>query len=229
MQLLGPDVDVPQQDVVGDDALDEGGLVVLLLIVGLGAVEGHGDHGADELGLLVAALDEGGVVVMGTAAGQGLEGLVPIDHHRAVVGVQRGGGAFPLLPDPGQLIAGDHGALVVDDTDDPVRALLHLEYNALKYSAGHIHFLLVPMIEQGPFALSTRENSNSPFRCCGIVPIIAVLSRDFNRFFINICGKCRNDSLYRRKWASSARVRGRQAPGGRSGSRVMGPMDRRLR
>ena len=36
MELLGTDIDVPQQDIVGDDALDKGGLVVLLLIVGLG-------------------------------------------------------------------------------------------------------------------------------------------------------------------------------------------------
>ncbi len=33
VQLLGADVDVAQQDVVGDDALDKGGLVVLLLVV----------------------------------------------------------------------------------------------------------------------------------------------------------------------------------------------------
>ena len=39
VQLLGADIDVPQQNVVGDDVLDKGGLVVLLLIVGLGAVQ----------------------------------------------------------------------------------------------------------------------------------------------------------------------------------------------
>ena len=157
MEFLGADIDVAQKDVIRNDALDESRLVMLLLVIGLGAVQGHGDHGADEPGLLVAALDEGGVVIVRAAAGQGLKGLIPIDHHGAVVGVQGGGSALPFLSNPGQLIAGDHGALVVDDADDPVRALFHLEYNALKYSAGHIHFLLIPIF------LSVEQRDTLPF------------------------------------------------------------------
>ena len=131
---------------------------MLLLIVGLGAVEGHGDHGADELGLLIAALDEGGVVIVGAPADQGLEGLVPIDDHCGLIDCQGRRSAFPFFPDPGQLVAGDHGALVVDDADDPVGALLHLQDDALKYSAGHVDFLLIVAMEQGQTDLSTSEN-----------------------------------------------------------------------
>ena len=85
MELLGADIDITQKDVVGNDALDEGRLVVLFLVIGLGAVQRHGDHGADELGLLVAALDEGRVVKVGAAAGQGLEGLISIDDDSRLV------------------------------------------------------------------------------------------------------------------------------------------------
>ena len=138
VELLGPDIDVTQQNVVGDDALDKGGLVVLFLIVGLGAVEGHGDHGADELSLVVAALDKGGVVEVGTPVGQRFEGLVPVNDHGGIVHIQGGSGALPLFSDPGQLVAGYHGSLVVHDANDAVRALLHLEHDALKNSAGHV-------------------------------------------------------------------------------------------
>ena len=85
VELLGTDVDIPQQDVVGDDGLHKGGLVVLLLIVGLGAVQGHRHHGADELGLLVTALDKGGIIVVGPPADQRFEGLVPVDHHGGLI------------------------------------------------------------------------------------------------------------------------------------------------
>ena len=149
VQLLGADVDVAQQDVVRDDALDKGGLVVLLLVVSFGAVQGHGDHGADELGLLVAALDEGGVVKVGAAADQGLKALVPVDHHGRLVDVQGGSGALPFFADPGQLITGHHSTLVVNDADDPVRTLLHLEHNTLKNSAGHIPFPPLISAENG--------------------------------------------------------------------------------
>ena len=51
-----------------------------------------------------------------------------------------------------------NSALVVDDADDPVRALLHLEHNALKYSAGHVYFLLIFALKRGFFLVSTYEN-----------------------------------------------------------------------
>ena len=40
MEFLGPNIDVAQKDVIRDDALDEGRLVMLLLVIGLGTVQG---------------------------------------------------------------------------------------------------------------------------------------------------------------------------------------------
>ena len=39
VQLLGADIDVAQKDVIRNDALDESRLVMLLLVIGLGAVQ----------------------------------------------------------------------------------------------------------------------------------------------------------------------------------------------
>ena len=153
MQLLGPDIDIPQEDIVGDDALDKGRLVVLLLIVCLGTVQGHCHHGADELGLLITALGKGGVVEAGAAVGQGLKGLVPIGHRCGFNGVQGGSGTLPFFSDPGQMVAGDHRPLVVNDADDAVRTLFHLKYDALEYSAGHGRLLLFSALILSPGCL----------------------------------------------------------------------------
>ena len=74
-QLLGPHVDIAQHDIVGDDVLDEGAPVVLLLIIGLGGVQRHRGHGADGLADLVIAKGEGRVIKLVAPARQRLEGL----------------------------------------------------------------------------------------------------------------------------------------------------------
>ena len=126
VQLLGADIDVPQQNVVGDDVLDKGGLVVLLLIVGLGAVQRHRGHGAEHLRLGVLTLDKGGIVELGPPAGQGLEGA-PVKADRvSLAPVDRLHGARPVLPDAAQLIAGHHRSLRIDHADGSLRAVLHL-------------------------------------------------------------------------------------------------------
>ena len=38
-QLLGPHIDIPQHDVIGDDVLDEGPPVMFLLVVGFGCIQ----------------------------------------------------------------------------------------------------------------------------------------------------------------------------------------------
>ncbi|MPN10007.1 hypothetical protein SDC9_157300 [bioreactor metagenome] len=47
MKLLGPDVNVAQQDIIRNNAFNKGGLVVLFLIIGLRAVEGNHRHQTD--------------------------------------------------------------------------------------------------------------------------------------------------------------------------------------
>ena len=126
MQLLGPDIDVPQQDVVGDDVLDKGGLVVLLLIVGLGPVEGHHGHGAEGLGLRVLPLDKGGIVELGAPAGQCLEGAALKADGAAVPPVDRLHHARPVLANAAQFVAGHHRSLRINHADGSVCAVLHL-------------------------------------------------------------------------------------------------------
>ena len=65
MQLLGPDIHVAGQDVVGNNVLYEGGLVVLLLVIVLGLVEGHRRDGADGAAHGIVAIGEGRVIQLG--------------------------------------------------------------------------------------------------------------------------------------------------------------------
>ena len=58
MQLLGPNIDITQKDIVGNNILDKGSLIVLLLIIGLGAVEGHRSHGTNHSSLGILTLDK---------------------------------------------------------------------------------------------------------------------------------------------------------------------------
>ena len=68
VQLLGADVHVAGQDVVGDDVLYKGGLVVLLLVVDPRLAHGDGGEDADAARGLVVAGDEHGVVEAGADA-----------------------------------------------------------------------------------------------------------------------------------------------------------------
>ena len=70
MELLGADVDVAGKNVVGDDILDEGRLVVLLFIIGFGAVERHLCHCADRLRHVVVTVYKHSVVEAAVKAGQ---------------------------------------------------------------------------------------------------------------------------------------------------------------
>lgn len=120
MQLLGPDVDITQKDIVGDDVLDKGCLVVLLLVVGLGPVEGHGRHGADQPGVVVLAADKHSIVKLGTPAGQRLEGLALKGDNLVSCGVHSLHRTGPTLSNIGQLIAGHHRSLGIDDANGSV-------------------------------------------------------------------------------------------------------------
>ena len=111
--------------------------VVLFLVVGLGAVEGHRRHGTHHLRQLVLTPRKGGVVELGAPARQGLEGIAGILHRLCIGAMDDFHRTGPFFPDTGELVAGDHGALRVDDAHGPVCAVLHLEHNALKNPAGH--------------------------------------------------------------------------------------------
>ena len=146
MQLLSLGIDVPQQDIVRDDVFHKGGFVVLLLIRGLGSVEGHHRHGAQGRALRVLPLDKSGVIELSAPAGQRLEGLPLIPGDPVVGGIDGRHRAGPMLTDTGELTACHDDAVRVNDTHHPVDAVLHLEYDSLEHPAGHIdpsHVLLV--------------------------------------------------------------------------------------
>ena len=142
MQLLGAHVDVGNEDVVGDDILDEGALVVLLLVVALGGVQGNGGHGADGAAHAVVAGSEHGVVKAAAPAGQRLEILALQRNAGTIGGDDRLHILAPLLADSRQLTAGDDGTLGVDNADRAVSRLLELKYRVLKDPAGHNVILL---------------------------------------------------------------------------------------
>ena len=152
MQFLCPDINVAQHDIVGDDVLDKGGLVVLFLIIGLGAVEGNRRHGADQLCLLVLAGDKDSVVKLGAPAAEGLERLAGGHCHfisGAVNGLHNSG---PVLPNTGQIIAGNDDTVFVNDANDPICTLLHLKDNTLEHTVGH-RFPLFPGVAPSTFTL----------------------------------------------------------------------------
>ena len=104
VQLFGTDVDIAQQDVVRDNIFDKGGLIVLFLVVGLGAVEGHRRHGTHHLRQLVLPPRKGGVVELGAPARQGLEGIAGILHRLCIGAVDDFHRPGPLFPDTGCLL-----------------------------------------------------------------------------------------------------------------------------
>ena len=123
MQLLGLGIDVPQQDVVRNNILHKGSLVVLLLIIGLGSVEGHHRHRTQGCGSLILALNKGGVIELGAPARQGPESLI----------LKMSGGMIRRID------SGDSpGPVRVDHSYCTVDTVLHLEYNSLKHPAGHV-------------------------------------------------------------------------------------------
>ena len=171
VQLLGPDIDVAQEDVVGQDVLDKGSLVVLLLIIGLGTVERDGGHGAHGGSLLIFAPDKGGIVKLTIPTGHGLKGEAVAHHHVVPFGSQQCGYIPPLLTNVSQFVTCQYGALLVDDSDGSVGAILHLENDALENAAGHCA-IPFPGSLTLPTALFIFTND-----------IISVYPADFNSFF----------------------------------------------
>ena len=99
MQFLRTDIDIARQDIVGDDVLDEGSLVVLFLIVGLRTIERDVGHDAQALGDLIIALGKHGIVKIGTPGNKRLEGLF-IDNDNGIRGaVKLDHGLGPFFPD----------------------------------------------------------------------------------------------------------------------------------
>ena len=136
-QFLGAHVNIAQHDVVGNDVLDKGATVVLLLIVGLGGVQGHGRHGADGLADFIVTKGKSRVVKLVAPAVQRLESLAIGGGHAASGIVDHRHILRPTLADHGQFAAGNDDALPVDHADRSVRVLFQLQHHVLKNSPRH--------------------------------------------------------------------------------------------
>ena len=97
---------------------------MLLLIIGLGGIQGDRSHGADRFADLVVSKGERGIIELIAPAVERLEGLsVGCDHGPGGV-VHHGHMLRPALTDHGQFAAGDDDALRIDNANGTVRVLL---------------------------------------------------------------------------------------------------------
>ena len=212
---------------------------MLLLIVGLGAVEGHHGHGAHRPGGLVLPPGEGGVIKLGAPPRQRLEGIAAIGDQLGLGGVHRLYRAGPLFSNAGELVTGYHRSLGIDDADGAVGAVLHLQNHALENPAGHR--ALPPSLSALRRWISlTAEPALLPAPSFLLYWFFSPFSIGKLQFFVKNAEEVRDRSKRAVQSAfgppsSSARaarspsVRGRHVPGSRAGSKAMGPMDSRLR
>ena len=143
MQLLGTDVHIAGQNVVGDDIFDKGSLVMLLFIIGLRAVERHVGHDAQASCDFVVALGEYGIVEIRAPADQRLEGLL-VDHDNGIRrAVEPDDRLRPFFADQGRITTGNDVAVGVDHADHTVGSFLHLYDDTLKNATGHGEPLLI--------------------------------------------------------------------------------------
>ena len=139
VQLLGADVNITGQDIVHDDILHKGSPVMLLLVEGLGIVQGDIGHLAEAPCHLVVAGAENGVFQHVGIAQNGLEAALA-EGDDAVGGVghlQRG--VRPALTQNGHIGAGNHAPLGIDYAEAAVRNIPQLNNDTLKNAVGHIY------------------------------------------------------------------------------------------
>ena len=137
MQLLGAHVNIADKNIVGNDVLHEGALIVLLFIIILSGVQSHRRHGTHGTANTIVSAGKHRIVEMTAPAGQRLKGLA-LQRHTFAIGLLDGFDILaPLLTDARQLAAGDNSALGVNNADRAVSGLLELQYYILKNSTGH--------------------------------------------------------------------------------------------
>ena len=132
MELVALEIDVTGQDVIQDDVFDKVAPVVLLVVILLDAVEGHGQDFDIFLGLRVLAGHKHGVLRAGTAA-EGLEAVfIRLEHvYRSHLLWRDFLADLPNLP---QLAAGDDYGGLIHNADGTVDGITHLVDDTLKQS-----------------------------------------------------------------------------------------------
>ena len=175
MELFGPNINIPQQDVVRDNILHEGRLIVLFLIVDLGPVQGDHRHRAHQGSLLILPFGKSGITELPVPPRQGLKGVPAADHSGVHIGSQGYRCGSPLLSNTGQLVAGDHRSLFINHTHRAVCTIFHLQHNALEDPAGHNIVLL------------SRRQANTPWLRLFSFLIIPGYLAEFNSFLKFFC------------------------------------------
>ena len=137
VQLLGADVNISRQDIVGNDVLYKDRLVMLFFVVDLCLLKSDRSKNAHTARRGVMAINKDGIVQPRAEpadglvrAGIGSEDLIRIFAEAAVEIVK-------LCADHGKLAARDNDPLIVHNADTPVGGIFHLDDDALENPAGH--------------------------------------------------------------------------------------------
>ena len=175
MQLLGAHIHVAGENVVRNDVLDEGGLIVLFLKVRAGLCHADGRENADAARRLIIALDEHGILKARRAGRQDLiRARVRCKQlllHFAHCGLK----VIQTRADHRKLTAGNDKPLLVHNTDAARGGVFHLNDHALKNSARHIF----SSYERPPQSPTAPTNF--------LLYIIADLCAFFNRKMVVFC------------------------------------------
>ena len=125
MQLTGLDINITRQDIVQNDILDKGSLVMLLIIQRLDVADCDGCHGADAACVFVLTMNKYSVLKAGGAICHRTVGISAETDHIAHIG-QLCRRILTHFTNALQIGTGDNRTAGIDDTDCAVHRIFHL-------------------------------------------------------------------------------------------------------
>ena len=125
VQLAGLDVNIARQDVVQNDILDEGRLVVLLVVKRLDVVDGYSHQRTDAAGQFILALYEYGVFQTRRTVSCNMVGITA-ETNDLPCETQLSDRLFAHFTDTGQIGARDNRAARIHNTNGAIHRVLHL-------------------------------------------------------------------------------------------------------
>ena len=140
VQLAGLDVNIARQDVVQNDILDEGRLVVLFVIQRLDIVDRNRNQRADAARQLVLALYEYGVFQTRRTVSCNMVGITAETNDLAGE-AQLSDCFLPHFTDTRQIGTCYNRTACVNNADRTIHRILHLQNNRLEQSRSHFHHL----------------------------------------------------------------------------------------
>ena len=125
MQLAGLDVNIAGQDVVQNDILDEGRLVVLFVIQRLDVVDGYRHQRADAARQLILALHEYRILQTRGTVSRNMVGITAEPDDLSCK-AQLSDRLFAHFTDTGQIGACDDRAARIHNANGAIHRVLHL-------------------------------------------------------------------------------------------------------